>query len=82
MPELRSVRMATVEDKTVDDFEDLRVVAARIRRERDERLAVLRVRLAEEPIEPHPGLKRLVDTQDEFRERIMKRVDRIISLAS
>lgn len=74
--------MAETEQKTAEDFEDLRVVAARIRSERDERLAALRVRLAEEPVEPDPGLKSLVDTQDEFRERIMRRVYRIISLAS
>jgi hypothetical protein len=61
---------------------DRRTWRRRLRRERDERLVALRVRLAEEPVEPHPGLKRLVDTQEEFRERIMRRVDRIISLAS
>jgi hypothetical protein len=71
MSELGSTRMAEADDKTVDDFEDLRVVAARIRRERDERLAALRVRLAEEPVEPDPGLKRLVDTQADFRARVM-----------
>ena len=79
MSELGSMHMVRSGDKTAGDFEDLREVVARIRRERDERIAALRVRLAEEPVEPDPGLKWLVDTQDEFRERIMGRIARMIS---
>jgi hypothetical protein len=74
--------MAEAEKTNVEEFEDLFVVAARIRRERDERLVALRKRLAEEPVEPDPGLKRLVDTQDEFQERVLRRVYRIMALAS
>jgi hypothetical protein len=66
----------------VEQREDLLEMAARIRREGDERIAALRLRLAEEPVEPDPGLKALVDSQPEFRERIMKRIERIVSLAS
>jgi|GEM_PF-6447739 len=69
------------DDTMVDRREKLVDVAARMRREREERLAAMRVKLAEEPVEPHPGLKRLVDTQDEFRERVMGRIERIIASA-
>jgi hypothetical protein len=74
--------MSEDENKTLDELENLGLVLARLRRERDERLAALRIRLAEEPIEPDPGWKELIDTQDEFRERIMKRIERIVALAS
>jgi hypothetical protein len=66
--------VAEGEDKMVDKQEDLRAVVARLRRERDERIAELPAKLAKEPVEPHPGLQRLVDTQDEFRERVMSKL--------
>jgi hypothetical protein len=74
--------MSEDENKNLDELEDLGLVLARLRRERDERLAAFRVKLAEEPVESNPGLKELVDTQDEFRERIMKRIEPIVELAS
>jgi hypothetical protein len=73
--------MAEGDKPVVDQQEKLVDMAVRMRRERDERLAALRLKLAEEPVEPDPGLKELVDTQDEFRERIMARIDRMIASA-
>jgi hypothetical protein len=73
--------MAEGDDTMVDRREKLVDMADRVFRERDEDIAAMRVRLAEEPVEPHPGLKRLVDTQDEFRERVMARIDRMIASA-
>jgi hypothetical protein len=82
MSGLRSTDVSEDENKTLDELENLGLVLARLRRERDERLAALRIRPAEEPVESDPGLKELVDTQGEFRERIMKRIERIVELAS
>jgi hypothetical protein len=56
--------------------EDLREAVARIRRERDERIAIIRETKFE--VEPHPGLQRLVDTQPEFREEMMGRLRRLL----
>ena len=62
--------MAEGDDK-MGRQDDPREVVARLRREGDERIADLRARLAKEPVEPDPGLKELVDTQAEFRARVM-----------
>lgn len=77
--ELRSRSMAEGEDKMVDQREDLLELAARLRRERDERIAELPAKLAKEPVKPTPGQQRLLDTQQEFRERIMGKLENIFS---
>jgi hypothetical protein len=59
-----------------DEPEDLRVVVARLRRERDERLA--KIRETDFEVEPHPGLQRLVDTQPEFRESVMSKLRAVL----
>lgn len=48
----------------------LQAVKAR-RAERDRRIAEIRARKSEIKVEPSPGLKELVDSQDEFRDRLM-----------
>ena len=65
----------------VDQPEDLLVIVERLRRERDERIAEIWERMPELEVEPHPGLKRLVDTNDEFREHLMARIERVIASA-
>jgi hypothetical protein len=46
--------------------------AVKVRRaERDRRIAEIRARKSEIKVEPSPGLKELVDSQDEFRDRLM-----------
>jgi len=57
-----------------EEREDIREVVARIRREHDERIAVLREGVPESAFEPSAGLQELVDTQDEFRERMMSKL--------
>lgn len=71
--------MAEGEDRKGNEREPFSVVVARLRRERDQRLAELPEKLAKEPVEPDPGLKELVDTQPEFRARIMGHLAKIIS---
>lgn len=58
----------------VDQREDLLEVAARLRRERDEAIALLRELGPTRKLEPSPGLQELVDTQQEFRERVMAKL--------
>jgi hypothetical protein len=55
--------------RMTDEPEDLREVVAKLRRERDERIAKIRETKFE--VEPHPGLQRLADTRAEFRECVM-----------
>lgn len=40
------------------------------RAERDRHLAEIRARKSEIKVEPSPGMKELIDSQDEYRERI------------
>jgi hypothetical protein len=70
--------MTMTEEKyrEIGDDEDLLEFAARIRRERDENIAEIRETKFE--VEPHPGLKRLVDTQGEFREQVMGELRRAL----
>jgi hypothetical protein len=63
-------------DGSAEELEDLREVVARLRRERDERLAIIRETKFE--VEPHPGLQALVDSQPEFRERVMGKLRRAL----
>jgi hypothetical protein len=59
--------------KPIGEDEGLLEFAARIRRERDERIAKIREkRLAE--MDPSPGLKELVATQDEWAERVRQKL--------
>lgn len=73
--------MAEREDTMIERDERLVDMAARMRRERDERIEKMRMKMAEEPRSFDPGLKELVDTQDEFRERVMGKIERIIASA-
>lgn len=66
--------VAEGEEQMQDEPEDLREVVARLYRERDERIAALPAKLAKEPLDPPPRLKKLVDSQDEFRKRVRSRV--------
>jgi hypothetical protein len=50
----------------------------RIFRERDERRAAFRKKLAEEPPETDPGFQELIDTRDEFRERLMGHIEKMV----
>jgi hypothetical protein len=61
--------MADGEHKVNEHDEDLLEFAARVRRERDERIAKIRETKFE--VEPAPYLQEMVDTQAEFRERVM-----------
>lgn len=68
--------MVQGEDTQGNQREDLREVVARLRRERDQRIAELPAKVAREPIEPSPGLKELIDTHDEFRDRMLRKLER------
>jgi hypothetical protein len=56
-------------DRPGEQDEDLVEVFARLRRERDERIA--KIEETDYDVEPSPHLQELLDTQDEFRERAM-----------
>jgi hypothetical protein len=56
--------------REIGDDEDLLEFAASVRRERDERIA--KIRETKYEVEPSPKLKALVDSQQEYRDRIMR----------
>jgi hypothetical protein len=69
--------MTNVEEQsqnTVDDIADLPETVKARRARRDRRIAEIRARHSEIKVEPSPGLKELVDSQDEFRDRVRSSV--------
>jgi hypothetical protein len=69
--------VAEGENQVTDFDEDLLEFAARLRRERDERIA--KIRETDFEVEPSPHLKELIDTQEEFRERVRGHLAKILS---
>jgi hypothetical protein len=69
--------MATDQETTKGRSGDIPEEIIRIRERRDRQLAEIQARKSEIKVEPHPGIKRMVDTQDEFRKRIKEITRRI-----
>jgi hypothetical protein len=70
--------MATDQEATMGHSGEIPDEIIRIRERRDRRIAEIRARKSEIKVEPFSGLKRLVDSQDEYRERIDKIIRRIV----
>jgi Tfp pilus assembly protein PilP len=63
------------EDNTmVDQDEDLLEWVAKVRRERDERIAEIRARALEIEVKPTPDQQRRLEAQNEPRERLRARM--------
>ncbi len=67
-------------EKAMDEREDLLEFAARVRRERDERIAELPAKLANEPIEMSPGMKELIDSQEEYQGDMRAKLRHLLGL--
>jgi hypothetical protein len=78
-PSVRIESMAEGE-KGMDEREDLLEFGARVRRERDERIAELPAKLAKEPLEMSPGMKELIDSQEEYQREMRARLRRLLGL--
>jgi hypothetical protein len=76
---VRISAMAKPDDAPVAESGYIPETVKRRREERDRRMAEISARRSEIKVEPSPGLKELVDSQDEFRERIKELVRRIVS---
>lgn len=70
--------MAGQDDTSVAKSDYIPETVRKRREERDRRIAEIRARRSEIEVEPHPGLKELVDSQDEFRERVRSHIRKII----
>jgi hypothetical protein len=69
--------MATDQENTRGEPSYVPIEIVKIRERRDRRIAEIHARKREIKVEPNPGLKELVDTQDEFRKRIKEITRRI-----
>jgi hypothetical protein len=70
--------MATPDDTPLDKWAGIPDTVKRRWERRDRRMAEITARRSEIKVEPHPGLKELVDTQDEYRERIRAHIRNIV----
>jgi hypothetical protein len=72
--ELSSKSMTKGEDEVAAQQEDFGEVVDRIIREHEERLAEIPEKLAREPVAPPPYSQEMIDTREEFHERMRAKI--------
>jgi hypothetical protein len=72
--------MTEGENKMPTLQEELREITARVRRERDQRLAELPAKLAKEPLEPSPAMKEWMDSRDEYQREMRAKLRSLLGL--